>query len=71
MRHRRGRRTEAGVEAEDAGRGRREERPSGAIDLEWSEIIRIVRVNSRLSARQVAKQLGVHRVTLYRSLAAR
>jgi len=41
-----------------------------ALTKEQVEMARTMLANPRLSARQIAHQLGVHRATLYRSLAA-
>ena len=50
-------------------RGTRLGRPP-ALDAEQLEIARTLMANPKLSARQVADQLGVHRSTLYRAIAA-
>jgi len=60
-------RTRAGLAAARA-RGAMLGRPR-ALDPEQIEIARTLLANPKLSARQVAAQLGVHRSTLYRSLA--
>ena len=62
-------RTRAGLAAARP-RGRTIGRPP-ALDPEHVEIARALIANPKISARQVAQQLGVHRATLYRSLAAR
>ena len=62
-------RTQAGLTAARQ-RGRRIGRPP-ALDPERIEIARTLMANPKLLARQVAQQLGVHRATLCRSLAAR
>lgn len=62
-------RTRAGLAAA-RGRGRTLGRPP-ALTAEQLEIARTLMANPQLSAGQVAAQLGVHRSTLYRSLAAR
>lgn len=60
-------RTRAGLAAALA-RGATLGRPC-ALGPEQLEIARTLLANPKLSARQVAAQLGVHRATLYRSLA--
>lgn len=59
-------RTRAGLEAARR-RGVSLGRPA-ALSLEQLEMARTLMENPRLSARQVAAQLGVHRATLYRGL---
>ena len=59
-------RTRAGLEAARR-RGARLGRPA-SLSLEQLEMARTLMENPRLSARQVAAQLGVHRATLYRGL---
>ena len=61
-------RTRAGLAAA-RDRGVKLGRPK-ALGPEQVEMARTLMANPRLSARQVAEQLGVHRATLYRSLAA-
>ena len=61
-------RTRAGVAAA-RDRGARLGRPR-ALTPHQVEIARTLMTNPKLSARQVAEQLGVHRATLYRSLAS-
>ncbi len=60
-------RTKAGLAAA-RDRGVQLGRPR-ALGPEQIEMARTLITNPRLSARQVAEQLGVHRATLYRSLA--
>jgi len=62
-------RTRAGLEAARR-RGTKLGRPR-ALDSHQVEMARTLMRNPRLTAVQVAEQLGVHRSTLYRSLAAR
>jgi DNA invertase Pin-like site-specific DNA recombinase len=62
-------RTRAGLAAA-RDRGTTLGRPR-ALTPEQVEMARTMMANPRLSARQVAEQLGVHRATLYRSLSAR
>lgn len=62
-------RTRAGLAAARE-RGRRLGRPP-ALTAAQVEIARTLMTNPKLSARQVAAQLRVHRATLYRSLADR
>ena len=59
-------RTQAGLAAARQ-RGRRLGRPK-ALTADQIEVARTLMAGSKLSARQVAGQLGVHRATLYRSL---
>ena len=59
-------RTRAGLEAARR-RGAKLGRPR-LLTAEQVEMARTLMANPRLSARQVAVQLGVHRATLYRSL---
>jgi len=61
-------RTRAGLEAARR-RGTKLGRPR-ALDSHQIEMARTLMSNPKLSAAQVAEQLGVHRSTLYRSLAA-
>ena len=61
-------RTRAGLAAARE-RGSRLGRPR-ALSNDQLEIARTLMTNPKLSARQVAEQLGVHRSTLYRALAA-
>ena len=61
-------RTRAGLAAA-LDRGVKLGRPK-ALGPEQIEMARTLMANPRLSARQVAEQLGVHRATLYRSRAA-
>lgn len=61
-------RTRAGLAAA-RDRGKKLGRPR-ALSPEQIEMARTMMANPKLSARQVAEQLGVHRSTLYRSLAA-
>ena len=61
-------RTRAGLAAARE-RGSRIGRPRALTD-EQLEIARTLMANPNLSARKVAEQLGVHRSTLYRALAA-
>lgn len=61
-------RTRAGIAAARL-RGARIGRPK-ALTLDQIEIARTLMTGSKLSARQIADELGVHRATLYRSLAA-
>lgn len=60
-------RTRAGLVAARS-RGARLGRPP-ALDADQVEMARSMLANPKLSARQVAAQLGVHRATLYRYLA--
>jgi DNA invertase Pin-like site-specific DNA recombinase len=62
-------RTRAGLAAA-RDRGATLGRPR-ALTPEQIEMARTMMANPKLSARQVAEQLGVHRATLYRNLAAR
>lgn len=62
-------RTRAGLEAARR-RGAKLGRPR-ALDSDQLEMARTLMTNPRLTAVQVAEQLGVHRSTLYRSLAVR
>lgn len=62
-------RTRAGLAAART-RGKKLGRPR-ALDPEQVEMARTMLSSSKLSARQVAEQLGVHRSTLYRNLAGR
>ena len=62
-------RTRAGLAAA-RDRGAALGRPR-ALTPEQIEMARTMMANPKLSARQVAEQLGVHRATLYRNLAAR
>jgi DNA invertase Pin-like site-specific DNA recombinase len=62
-------RTRAGLEAARR-RGTKLGRPR-ALSAEQIEMARTMLANPQLSARQVAAQLGVHRATLYRSIARR
>lgn len=57
-------RTRVGLEAA----GRRRLRRPASLSPEQLEMARSLMENPRLSARQIAAQLGVHRATLYRSL---
>lgn len=59
-------RTRAGLAAAQA-RGKKLGRPR-ALRPEQVEMARTMMANPKISARQVAQQLGVHRATLYRSL---
>ena len=61
-------RTRAGLAAARR-RGKKLGRPR-SLSPEQVEMARTLVANPRLSARQVAEQLGVHRATLYRSLAS-
>jgi DNA invertase Pin-like site-specific DNA recombinase len=61
-------RTQAGLQAARR-RGAKLGRPR-TLTPEQVEMARTLLDNSRLSSRQVAEQLGVHRSTLYRSLRA-
>ena len=61
-------RTRAGVAAA-RDRGARLGRPR-ALTPQQVEMARTLMANPKLSSRQVAEQLGVHRATLYRSLAS-
>jgi DNA invertase Pin-like site-specific DNA recombinase len=61
-------RTRAGLAAAKA-RGRKLGRPH-ALRPEQIEMARTMMANPKLSARQVAELLGVHRATLYRNLAS-
>jgi DNA invertase Pin-like site-specific DNA recombinase len=61
-------RTRAGIMAAQK-RGAKLGRPR-SLTLEQIEMARSMMANPNLSARHVAKQLGVHRSTLYRNLAA-
>jgi DNA invertase Pin-like site-specific DNA recombinase len=61
-------RTRAGIIAAQK-RGAKLGRPR-LLTLEQVEMARTMMANPKLSARHVAKQLGVHRSTLYRNLAA-
>ena len=61
-------RTLAGLAAA-RDRGKKLGRPR-ALSPEQVEMARTMMANPKLSARQVAEQLGVHRSTLYRSLAS-
>lgn len=60
-------RTRAGLEAARR-RGAKLGRPA-SLSVEQVEMARTLMANPSLSARQIAAQLGVHRATLYRSLA--
>jgi DNA invertase Pin-like site-specific DNA recombinase len=62
-------RTRAGLAAART-RGARLGRPR-ALTPEQLEMARTLMANPNLSARQVARQLGVHRATLYRNLGGR
>ena len=59
-------RTKAGLAAARQ-RGTKLGRPR-SLTAEQVEMARAMMVNPKLSARQIADQLGVHRATLYRSL---
>lgn len=59
-------RTQAGLAAAQA-RGKKLGRPR-SLSPEQIEMARSMMANPKLSARQVADQLGVHRATLYRNL---
>lgn len=59
-------RTQAGLAAAQA-RGKKLGRPR-SLSPEQIEMARTMMANPKLSARQVADQLGVHRATLYRNL---
>jgi DNA invertase Pin-like site-specific DNA recombinase len=61
-------RTRAGLAAA-RDRGKKLGRPR-ALSPEQVEMARTMMTNPNLSARQVAEQMGVHRSTLYRSVAA-
>ena len=62
-------RTRAGLLAARE-RGKKPGRPR-SLNQQQIEMARTMMANPRLSARQVADQLGVHRTTLYRSLGSR
>jgi DNA invertase Pin-like site-specific DNA recombinase len=62
-------RTRAGLKAA-LKRGKKPGRPR-SLNQQQIEMARSMMANPRLSARQVADQLGVHRTTLYRSLGSR
>lgn len=62
-------RTRAGLAAA-RDRGAKLGRPK-SLGPEQVEMARTLMANPKLSAKQVAEQLGVHRATLYRSLASR